>query len=81
MIRSPIVSECKGCTRTVLIEGVEYCLTYPNPAYWWTGKKCPMKPVVTVNYKKEKRRAGQQHQKKMMKVSKKSQATYVRLGK
>jgi len=61
MIRSPIVKECKGCCH--IDNG--FCSVYPNPAYWWTNKMCPIRPKTIEEQPRGKKRVGQQkHAKK-----------------
>jgi len=74
-----VVVGCEGCA--YVTDG--YCTRYPNPAYWWDNKSCPMVAKVSEEIKStgQKQRVGQQKQAKQRNLSKKTQQTYSRLGK
>ena len=43
MERSPIIKACEGCQR---IQDGQFCSTYRDPSYWWSGGRrgCPFHP-------------------------------------
>lgn len=69
MIHDLIVEKCFGCNRTKTeeFEGSEVivCSVYPNPANMWRIRDCLMATHIKREAKKEdKKRVGQQKQKK-----------------
>jgi len=67
MIRSNIVNECKGCAHVI----DNFCMRYPNPAYWWNNKVCPLathrKEINKKTTDAQKKRVGQPKGKKKKK--------------
>jgi len=74
---NPIVEECKGCNRVFNSDGVEYCLAYANPALFWKnvkeeevsegvvfGKSCGLASHIEIKVTKERKRIGQQKQRR-----------------
>ena len=73
----PTIDKCEGCNWNR--DG--YCIPYLEPLSKWRRGECPMathlaKPEPT---DKEKKRAGQQHQVKAVRLSTKQQQTYSRV--
>ena len=83
-IQEPTLLNCRGCDREVEKPnelGYSYCLIYLDPTYHWRHGPCQgathlNKPELT---KKEKKRVGQKHQVKAVRLSTKQQQTYSRV--
>jgi hypothetical protein len=61
-----IVEQCIGCQRIIESDIIQ-CKAYIKPSVWWrNGKYCPLAThyIPPVEKKEEKKRAGQQKQKK-----------------
>ncbi len=68
----PIVEECKGCNKVFNVDGVDYCLAYPDPAIFWRKveesafrKSCTLASHTKIEAVNVRRgRIGQQKQRK-----------------
>lgn len=62
--KTKVIDKCEGCAR--INERTNFCTTYVNPEKKWRLGNCPLAThvVVRVEENQEKRRVGQQKQKK-----------------